>query len=732
MFPDRRPINSVVRFVAIVATALVLGVAPGDVSLLAQAPPQLPQCVVPPNPAAPDHWPVAGMDLLGAAAGSKTFSSATLLANDTGPSALIVTRVGPISSNGGTIAGSDPYTYTPAALFAGDDSFTYEIRDVAGETTTGVVKITVVADNVAPTVSLAALPATVSGNVALNATAADNVGVAGVQFFDGASLIGDVTSAPFSIIWNTTTVADGSHTLTAVARDGSGNTATSNAVTTNVLNAVPQGLRLASNVSVDGIGAITTPAFNVSAGTVLVALAASDGPPTGTNQTLTISGGGLTWTRVQRAAVQRGDAEIWTATAAAAASITVTSSQALLVNGLAVAQSLTVLGFTGSAGIGVSGIANAATGAPKITLAGVSAGSIVYGTGMDFDNASARAVAANQTKVHEYLAASGDTMWMQGLTSPTAAAGSVILNDLSPTTDRWNFAAVEVKSGTPPASVTVPNVVNMTQANASAAITGAGLAVGTITSSSSPTVPSGSVISQNPTGGSSALAGSSVSLVISTGPAPAGPAAQVTVFADGAGTQTTPAFSTTAAGEVLIALAASDGPTTGVNNQELTISGGGLTWSRVQRAATQRGVAEIWTATATGILSNVTVSSTQSVPTVLGLPPNQSLTVIAFTGASGVGASAVAGGATGGPSVTLTAQAAGSAVYGVGVDFDQAVARTVGAGQTKVHEFLAPSGDTMWMQMLNATTSAAGATARLNDTAPTTDQWNFAIVEIKR
>ena len=110
---------------------------------------------------------------------------------------------------------------------------------------------------------------------------------------------------------------------------------------------------------------------------------------------------------------------------------------------------------------------------------------------------------------------------------------------------------------------------------------------------------------------------------------------------------------------------------------------------------------------------------------------NQSLTVIAFTGASGIGASAIANGVSA-PSVTLTAQAAGSAVYGVGIDFDQAIARTVAAGQTKVHEFLAPSGDTMWMQMLNATTSAAGATARLNDTAPSTDQWNFAIVEIKR
>ena len=78
-----------------------------------------------------------------------------------------------------------------------------------------------------------------------------------------------------------------------------------------------------------------------------------------------------------------------------------------------------------------------------------------------------------------------------------------------------------VVTGTPVISnVTVPNVVNLTQAAAATAITGAGLAVGTVTTSSSPTVPAGSVISQNPTGGTSVAPGSAVNLVVSTGPAP--------------------------------------------------------------------------------------------------------------------------------------------------------------------------------------------------------------------
>ena len=51
-----------------------------------------------------------------------------------------------------------------------------------------------------------------------------------------------------------------------------------------------------------------------------------------------------------------------------------------------------------------------------------------------------------------------------------------------------------------------------------AAITGAGLVVGTVTQQSSATVPAGSVISQNPLAGASVAAGSAVDLVVLDGP----------------------------------------------------------------------------------------------------------------------------------------------------------------------------------------------------------------------
>ena len=66
------------------------------------------------------------------------------------------------------------------------------------------------------------------GGVPVTASASDNIGVAGVRFFvDGAQVGAEDTVSPYSITWDTTTVTDGSHTLTAMARDGAGNTTTS-------------------------------------------------------------------------------------------------------------------------------------------------------------------------------------------------------------------------------------------------------------------------------------------------------------------------------------------------------------------------------------------------------------------------------------------------------------------------------------------------------------------------
>jgi PASTA domain len=69
-----------------------------------------------------------------------------------------------------------------------------------------------------------------------------------------------------------------------------------------------------------------------------------------------------------------------------------------------------------------------------------------------------------------------------------------------------------------PGNVSEPNVVGDSQSVASAAITAAGLKVGTVATQSSTTVATGLVISQDPAAGSSEPGGTAVALTISSGP----------------------------------------------------------------------------------------------------------------------------------------------------------------------------------------------------------------------
>jgi hypothetical protein len=96
-----------------------------------------------------------------------------------------------------------------------------------------------VQDTTPPTVSITAPAngAAGSGTITVAGTASDNTGVAGVQFkLDGANLGAEDTASPYTVAWNTAGATNGSHALTAVARDAAGNTATSTAVTVNVNN----------------------------------------------------------------------------------------------------------------------------------------------------------------------------------------------------------------------------------------------------------------------------------------------------------------------------------------------------------------------------------------------------------------------------------------------------------------------------------------------------------------
>ena len=129
------------------------------------------------------------------------------------------------------------------------------------------------ADRKAPTVAITApgAGAIVSGTINITASAWDNVGVASVRFrLDGVTLGALDTAAPYSILWDTTGVTNGTHTLVATARDAAGNSRQSAPVTVTVANGSPSD-------TTPPVVSVTSPAAGaIVTGTITVTASASD------------------------------------------------------------------------------------------------------------------------------------------------------------------------------------------------------------------------------------------------------------------------------------------------------------------------------------------------------------------------------------------------------------------------------------------------------------------------
>ena len=151
------------------------------------------------------------------------------------------------------------------------------------------------ADTVPPTASMTAPAngATVTGAaVTVSANAADNVGVVGVQFLlDGAPLGAEVTSAPYTVSWNTAGTSNGVHTLAARARDAASNQTTSTPVSVTVAHITPTITwpTPASILSGTPLGATQLNATASVPGTFVYSPVAGTVLPAGAGQTLAVT-----------------------------------------------------------------------------------------------------------------------------------------------------------------------------------------------------------------------------------------------------------------------------------------------------------------------------------------------------------------------------------------------------------------------------------------------------------
>lgn len=145
-------------------------------------------------------------------------------------------------------------------------------------------------DTQAPTVAIGGPQggSTVSGLVAVDVSASDNVGVVRVELRANGSLVASDTSAPYAFSWDSSKVANGSASLSAQAFDAAGNSAASAALTVMVSNAPA----VTVVDSTPPVVAISNPANGAKvSGTVGITVQASDDSgAAGITQTLLIDG----------------------------------------------------------------------------------------------------------------------------------------------------------------------------------------------------------------------------------------------------------------------------------------------------------------------------------------------------------------------------------------------------------------------------------------------------------
>jgi hypothetical protein len=526
-------------------------------------------------------------------------------------------------------------------------------------------------------------------------------------------------------------------------------------------------LAVDTTVSVDSPGGTaTTPAFSTAGPDELLLAFVSGDSPTGGGQTATVTGAGLTWNLVRRTNVQQGTSEIWQASASA--KLTNATVSATLGSATTNDLSLTVVAFTGAAGVGASAGASGPNGAPTVSLTTTAPASLVYATGNDWDRPQSHTVGAGQTMVHQWLNTTvGDAYWVQRSTDPVANASAVTVNDTAPTNDRWNLTAVEIVAAaaassppSQPTSVTATAGDQVANVSWAAPATGAPILSYTVYSYVGASQVSATPVTGTPPPTSTTISGlangTTYTFVVtatnsigesapSAASAPATPSAQpaaptidpstpaMTPVTNNVTTVRSDNFSPPNA-SVLYAVFAmeSDSGVTGTHVASISNGGTLLNWHLLGAEnhvnATVGGYVEVWWAYNATAQSNIAVTATYAQPTKNVAPPVGSMQILVMNGAAPDQSSAAWTptydiGAGSAPTGTVTTTRPNSLVFGVVTNWDSAVVPTVPSNQTLTINgrqsvlLNTTDRDSTWVQVQKAGTPAPGPVT-MNDTAP--------------
>ncbi|HEX7285213.1 MAG TPA: N,N-dimethylformamidase beta subunit family domain-containing protein [Candidatus Angelobacter sp.] len=474
-----------------------------------------------------------------------------------------------------------------------------------------------------------------------------------------------------------------------------------------------------TTANVTNVNFTATPVFSIS-GTITPAASAS-------GATLTLSGSGSATTTADSSGNYTFSGLVngtYTITPSKTGFSFTPNSQTTTVNG----ANVTAINFTATAlGFSISGNVSAGGAGATVALSGAATAS----TTADSSGNYSFAALANGT----YTVTPTKPGFTFSPASQTATVNNANVSAVNFTATAQTFSiSGNVSAGGAGATVALSGAATAsTTADAAGNYSFAGLANGAYT-----VTPTKSGFTFSPASQPATVNNANVSALNFTATASGGTglAIDVNVSRDGSTASTTiatPAFSTKATNELLLAFIATDF-ISGTNTTVTGVAGGGLTWKLVQRTNVQSGTAEIWTAFASTALTNVTVTATVSQSVV------SSITLVSFTGVdttsgatlpNAIGATGTGNSARGAPTASLVTTRSNSWVLGVGNDYDNPIARTLGAGQTLVHQFLTPTGDTYWVQMQSATTPLSGTSVTINDTAPSTDRYNLSIVEVR-